>query len=387
MRAKMRAPYDHSRAAGAFEEYRMKGVRAGLGWGAAWLVLAAVGACGGDAEAGDASAVQGAPVRIINVEVLPVQAGPFTEVVRLTGVVEADRDVTLAAEDMGVVREILADKGTVVRAGAPILRFEDRALAAQVDQARAQAELARESWERRRRLWEEDKVGSELAYLEARYGAEQAAAALDALEQRLARTTVRAPFDGIVEARLVELGSMVSPGSPVARVVALQRVRIASGVPERFSADVSDGARVAVTFDIFPGEEFPGQVTFVGSTVNPQNRTFPIELLLPNPQGRFKPEMVANVLVVLREEEGVISVPQDALVRVEDGFVVFVVEGEGEAARAVVRPVTLGGSRENRVAVTAGLAESDRLVVVGQQQVANGDRVNVVAVRTSGGER
>lgn len=361
--------------------------RTGWTWRALPLLTAlVVGACSADASAGGAPD-DDRPVRIINVEVSEVAARPFTEVIRLTGAVEAHRDVTLAAEEMGVVREILADKGTAVREGQAILRVEDRSLAAQVEQARAQAALAGESFERRRRLWEDDRVGSELAFLEAKYSSEQAAAALEALEQRLARATIRAPFDGVVEARPVELGSMVSPGTPVARVVSLNPVKVVSGVPERFAPDVARGARVTVTFDIFPGGEYAGQVSFVGSTVNPQNRTFPVELTLPNPGSRFKPEMVANVMVVRREIPEAIVVPQDALVRVADGFVVFVVEGEGAGAVARVRPVTTGGSQQNRVVVTAGLEAGERLVVVGQQQVANGDRVNVVAVRDGGGVR
>lgn len=348
------------------------------------LMAGVVAGCSGDANAGDAPAAAEAPARVINVEVRPVTREAFTEVIRLTGVVEANRDVRVSAEEMGVVRELLVDRGARVAQGDPMVRIEDRSLSAQVEQARAQAALAGETWERRRRLWEEDRVGSELAYLEARYAAEQATAALESLEERQARMTIRAPFAGVVEERSVELGSMVSPGTPVARVVSLSPVKIVSGVPERFSVDVDRGARATVTFDIFPGESYTGQISFVGATVDPGNRTFPVELTLPNPGDRFKPEMVANVELVRGEMESAIVVPQDALVRVEEGFVVFVVEGEGNQAVARSHPVEVAGSQRNQVVIREGLEVGDRLVVLGQQQVANGDRVNVVAVRDGG---
>ena len=348
------------------------------------LVAGVAAGCSGDANAGDAPAEAEVPVRVINVEVRPVTAQPFTEVIRLTGVVEANRDVVVSAEEMGVVRELMVDRGARVAEGDPLVRMEDRSLSAQVEQARAQASLARETWDRRKRLWEEDQVGSELAYLEARYASEQAAAALESLEERQARMTIRAPFAGVVEERNVELGSMVSPGTPVARIVSLNPVKIVSGVPERFSADVDRGARTTVTFDIFPGESYTGQIAFVGATVDPGNRTFPVELTLPNPGNRFKPEMVANVELVRGEMEAAIVVPQDALVRVEEGFVVFVVEGEGSQAVARSQPVEVAGSQRNQVVIREGLEVGDRLVVLGQQQVANGDRVNVVAVRDGG---
>ena len=118
--------------------------------------------------------------------------------------------------------------------------------------------------------------------------------------------------------------------------------------------------------------------------MNPGNRTFPVELTLPNPGARFKPEMVANVELVRGERESAIVIPQDALVRVEAGFVVFVVEGEGASAMARSRLVQVGGSQRNRVVILDGLDVGDLLVVLGQQQLANGDRVNVVAVRDGG---
>jgi hypothetical protein len=116
----------------------------------------------------------------------------------------------------------------------------------------------RESWERRRRLFEEDGVGSELAYLEARYQAEQAEAQLATLRERLARTIIRAPIRGVVDERMVEVGTMVSAGTPVVRMVQIDPVKVQGGVPERFAGDVRAGASARVTFDVLRGEVFRG---------------------------------------------------------------------------------------------------------------------------------
>jgi RND family efflux transporter MFP subunit len=339
----------------------------------------AVSACGGaQADGAEADEAGEEFVRIINVETLPVAPREFVERVRLTGTVEANRDVTVSAEESGTIVELLVEKGRAVRAGQPIARIDDRLLEPQVRQARAQAELARETWERRKRLWEEDQVGSELAYLEARYAAEEAAARLENLQQRLERTVVEAPVEGILDDRLVEVGTLVGPGTPVARVVDLDPVKIRGGVPERYAADVSTGARATVSFDVLEGEVFDGTVSYVGSTVSRSDRTFPVELTMPNPGGVVKPEMVANISVVRRTLEQAVVVPQDAIVRVEDGYVVFVVEGEGEERVARARPIVLGPSQSNQVVVREGLSAGEELVVVGQNQVADGDRVRVV---------
>lgn len=354
------------------------------GWLAAGLVLA-VAACGnaeaGDPQEADAGTTESGFVRVINVEVSEVEPRRFVEEIALTGTVAANRDVTVSAEEGGTVTEILVDKGTRVEADQPVLRIDDRVLRAQVDQARAAAELARETWDRRKRLWEEDQVGSELAYLEARFAAEQSAANLRTLEERLARTVIRAPVEGILDDRMVELGSLVSPGTPVLRIVDVNPVKVLAGVPERYAPDVRVGAQARVTFDVLPEAGTTGRIHFVGAAVDRRNRTFPVELLLPNPGGRIKPEMVANVSLERRSVEDALVVPQDALVRVSGGYVVFLAEGEGDDAVARERAVTLGPSAGNQVVVTEGLDGGERLIVVGQKNVANGDRIRVVEER------
>lgn len=320
-------------------------------------------------------------VRVLNVEVTTVVAELFRETIRLTGTVLADKDVVVSAEESGVVREITVDKGNWVEAGQAMFRLDDELLKTQVDQARAMSSLAHETWERRKRLFEEDHVGTELAYLEARYSAEQAAANLKLLEQRLARTVIRAPISGVLDSRQIEVGTMVGPGTPVARIVDTNPVKITGGVPERYAQDVRTGTEATVTFDVMRDEDFGGTISYVGAVVNPRNRTFPVEIRIPNPGGLIKPEMVANIDMVRRTLEDVFVVPQEALIRVEDGFVVFVVEKEGDVELVRSRVVEVGPAQGNRVVVNSGLVEGDRLVVVGQQTVAAGDRVTVVGER------
>lgn len=349
---------------------------------ALWAVTGAIVLAGcGSAQADpteDGTSAQGAFVRMINVEVRTLETEPFVEEIRLTSVAMANQDVLVAAEENGVVRELFVDRGDRVAAGDAIAKIDDRILTTQVAQARAASELAQQTWERRKRLWEEDQVGSELAYLEARFAAEQAAATLAGLEERLARTVVRAPFEGVIEDRRVDVGATVAPGDEIARLVDLNPIKVFAGVPERYATDVKVGAQAQLTFEALGGQLFDATIRYVGATVNPANRTFPIEVVLQNPGGRIKPEMVANMAVTRRHVDGAIVVPQDALVRVEDGYVTYVVAERGGTPVAEVRPVVLGPTRRNLVVVESGLTAGDRLVVVGQKSIADGDRVNVV---------
>jgi membrane fusion protein (multidrug efflux system) len=123
---------------------------------------------------------------------------------------------------------------------------------------------------------------------------------------------------------------------------------------------------------------FEGRIGFVGSAVNPRNRTFPVEFSVPNLGGLIKPEMVASVSIVRRVATEAIVLPQDAVVRLSDGQAVYVVKNEGGDEVVEARTVTIGLSQGNQVTVTSGLMPGDRVVVVGQHDVAHGDRVRIV---------
>lgn len=356
---------------------KMRGIdRGGRNLLAAVLVAGLAAGCS-NGEATEAE--EAAPIgRLVSVRVVDVQPESFTDVVQVVATVEANRDVTVSAEEAGTIREILVEKGSMVRAGQPIARIDDRVLRPQAEQAAAEAALAQETWERQRRLWEEDRVGSEIAYLQARYRAETAAAGARALRERLDRTVIRAPISGVLDDRLVEVGTLVAPGTPVARVIDTGEVKVVGGVPERLAGQIEPGTQVEIVVDGAAGPGFTETVDFVGSAVDPQSRTFPIEVRVSNPGGALKPGMVTNVRLARATLPEALVVPQEAVQRVEDGYIVYVAEQRGEDLIAEVRPVVLGPSQGNRVIIDAGLQPGDRVIVVGQGQVARGDRVEVV---------
>jgi membrane fusion protein, multidrug efflux system len=344
------------------------------------IVLAACGSNVGGEEVASSPGAMSAP-RVVNVEVLEVRLELFEDLIGITGTVEAERDVTIAAEESGVVRELYVPRGRAVRAGQPLARIDDQVLRAQYDQAKAEAGLARETYERQRRLWEDEKIGSEMNYLRAKYGAETAEAAVRMLGARLERTVVRAPISGILDDRLIEVGSMVGPGTPVARIIDVDTLKVAGGVPERYAGEVRPGGTAAVTFDNLREREFAGRTRFVGSSINDQNRTFAVEVAIPNAGGMLKPGMVARVRLARGAPAEALLVPRDAVIRTETGYVVYVVVERDGRRIAEPRPVTTGAGAGNRVVIESGLAAGELIVTVGQHQVAGGDIVQIVQPR------
>ncbi len=329
---------------------------------------------------------EGAPglsdlVRVVNVEVVTVQPSSFTDYVRVTGEVEALSDVLVSAEEGGVIREFYVEKGSAVERGQPLAKIDDAVLAAQVREARAAAQLAREQYERQRSVWEESRVGSEIALLQARSQAEAAAARLAALEARLGKTVIRSPINGILDERYLEAGEMAAPGAAVVRVVAVHKLKVTAGVPERFAPDIRLGVEALVTFDVLPGREFAAEVSFVGSSVDSSSRTFPVEVMLDNPERVIKPRMVANLQIVRRRLEQVIAIPQSAVMRTENGYQVFVAVERDGLLRAEGREVTLGPSHEDLVVISQGLVPGDKVITVGSRLVDAGSRIRVVGNR------
>jgi RND family efflux transporter MFP subunit len=214
--------------------------------------------------------------------------------------------------------------------------------------------------------------------LEARYQAELQKARHQLLQARLDRTTIRSPIAGVFDDRYVDAGEMVAPGAQVARIVAVDRVKVTGGVAERFAVAVSPGDSAVISFDVLGDETVIGTIGYVGSAVDTRNRTFPIEVVIANPGRVIKPHMVANVLIANSRLQDVVVIPQSAVGRTEDGYQVFVAEEGSEALLAKARLVRLGPSYENLVVVEEGLNVGDQLIVRGQQLVEAGDRVRVV---------
>jgi membrane fusion protein (multidrug efflux system) len=223
-----------------------------------------------------------------------------------------------------------------------------------------------------------------MAFLQRRYASEMAAARLASLEARLQRTEIVAPVTGTFEENFLEVGEMAMPGAAVVRVVAADRVKIVAGVPERHARTVVVGDEALVTLDVFPDQEFVGEVNFAGASVDPRSRTFRIEVVLDNPDGMMKPAMVANLEVEREHLQNVISAPQQVVMRSAEGYKVFVAESEGAGHVAHARTVELGVVSGDNVVIESGLEVGDLLITVGHQLVDDGSPIRIVSGRQSG---
>lgn len=328
------------------------------------------------------------------VEVVTVEPTTFEERVEVTADIEAIEDATLSARASGTV-ETVAERGDRVRKGQVVARLDQALPRAAVAQARAQVaaaqsgvDLSRETLKRQEPLVEQniisalefDNIRAQSRQAEAQLA--QARAALAQAQAQLGNSNVVAPFDGRVESRSVEPGEQISPGQPVLRLVDVGRVKVVAGVPERYATDVRQGAAIDVAFNAYGVAPRKAEVTFVGSAIDAQTRTFPVEAVMDNPDGTLKPQMVARVKVVRARHPDALVVPIAAVVRDERGEGLFVIE-EGDAGPvARRRQVEIGARSGERIEIKKGLSAGERVVVVGQSTLTADEPVEIAESET-----
>lgn len=320
-------------------------------------------------------------VRLMPVETVTITTDNFNDYIRLTGTVEAIEDATISAETPGRIISI-RDRGASLGRGETIASLDDRVIRAQYEAAQTAFELAEDTFNRLETLYA-DSIISTQDFRSARAQRDQANAQLNQAEKQLQDSRIAAPFAGTIEERMVRTGELVNPGQPVVRLVNTDRVRITAGIPERYSADISSGTEVNVQFRAAGGYSQTGAITYAGNVIDPDTRTFVIEVELQNSEQRIKPDMVADLLVKRSTLEEVIIVPRTAVLRDEDGVFVFRASEQNGNKYAELVQVTTGASSGPLIQVTGGLDAGDEIVVSGMRSLSTGDELNILTNETS----
>ncbi|MCY1014604.1 efflux RND transporter periplasmic adaptor subunit [Pyxidicoccus sp. MSG2] len=297
------------------------------------------------------------------------------------GSVLAIQGVTLGAELSGIVREIGFENGSTVKKGQVLLRLDTTSESAQLTGAEADAELARLTLARVQGLHAQGaNTQSELESARARsLQAEAAAANLRAI---IAKKVIRAPFDGRIGIRQVELGQVVSPGNPIASLHSVDPVYVEFLLPQQALSDARPGQKVRVRVDVFPQDTWEGGLTTINPEVEVSTRNVRMRATVPNPDGRLLPGMFANVEVLAEGKKSVVAMPTTAVLFAPYGDSVFViVDGKDAAGKpspvAQQRFVRLGERRGDFVEVTSGLTPGELVANNGAFKLRNGATVLV----------
>lgn len=319
--------------------------------------------------------------RLIPVETVTVIADEFEDYIRLTGTVEAIDDATISAEQSGRILSIL-DRGRSVNRGDVIAQLDDRLIQSQFNQAQSSYELAEDSFNRLERLYA-DSIISTQDFNSARAQRDQARAQLDQAQKQLEDAKIEAPFTGRVEERMIRTGELISPGQPVVRLVNTDRVRILSGIPERYSGEIREGNEVRINLRSIGGDTRTSTIAYSGNVIDPDTRSYTVEVEVSNSNQLMKPEMVVDLQVQRRTLQDVIIIPRTAIIRDETGVFVFIAKEEDGRKVAELVEVQTGTAAGPLIQILEGVNEGDEVVVAGMRTLSIGDELNVLTNESS----
>lgn len=309
------------------------------------------------------------------VEVAAARQDTVVDAILANGEVEAIQSAKLRPDVEGRVTEILMREGAEVAMGDALFRIDDQELKAMVDRAEADRDLAEQALARTKELIEQSAASTQdLERADAT--ARSSRASLDLLKIRLARTTVRAPFSGVVGQRFVSLGDYVTSSDTLVTIQTVDPERVSFTVPERFSNVVRRGQKVTFRVAALPGEEFGGNVEFVSPAVQLPARTLLVKAIVPNGGRKLQSGMFVEARLATEVRPHAVVVPEEAVLAIQGSYYVWVVQ-QGKVTR---RAVGLGVRTPGEVEITNGVEAGDQVVVGGLELLQEGAPVQATVV-------
>lgn len=308
-----------------------------------------------------------------------VQNEQFDHFLELQGSVTTKQNIVITPEMGGILQRVYVKEGDQVRKGQVLARIDDGGMSQQVAQLQIQADLAKTTFERQERLWEQ-KIGSEIQYLQAKSNYEAQQRAVNQMQSQVAKATVRAPFSGIVDNVISEQGSVVSPGmTELIRIVNLSDMYIETNVPEKYIADVVEGKDVEVNFPVL-GRKMDAKVRQTSNFINPNNRTYSIEIAVPNKDKMIKPNLTARLKINDYTNEEAILIPQSIISENAEGEQYIYVLEDKEDSKATAKRVIIetGRTQGDVIEVLSGIEAGDEIINEGARSVKDGQTVKII---------
>jgi len=328
----------------------------------------------------------------------------FEHYIDLQSNIKTDKDVTIYPEFQGVMR-LLVREGQYVSAGQTIAIINDGGLrdqskqaqmqvnstTSQMQSAEAQASLARTAFQKQSKLWAQ-KIGSEMQYLTAKTNYEAAQKQLAAMRSQVAatqkgvsivnaqisRTAVRAPFSGLIDQIITQDGQVVAPGVPIARIINGSAMKVEANVPEKYISNVKTGTSVKIEIPNL-GEKIDSRIARVGGGINPSNRTFIVEIPVPNKSGMVKPNLLAKIKIIDYLNPNAIVVPSNCIKEDDEGnnyvFILSQSNGNSDIAKKIM--ITKGNTTGNETEVKSGLKINDIVITEGINSISDGSKIKM----------
>jgi membrane fusion protein, multidrug efflux system len=301
----------------------------------------------------------------------------FNHYLDIQGSLQTKENILIQPEMPGALIALNVKAGQRVSKGQTLGKVDDGGMSQQLASVENQYNLAKTTFERQKRLWDQ-KIGSEIQFLQAQTQMVGLQKSMLQMKAQLDKTLIKAPFSGVIDEVYVERGQVVS-ASPqgLMRIVNLSNMYVSTTVPETYIGKLKVGTQVDV-FLTSLNKTYKGKVRQVANYINPSNRSFGIEVSLPNPENLLRPNQVAKLKIMDYTNKSAIVVPTNVVQEDGEGnkFVFTVSDSNGKTGKAKKTIVSLGKSSDNVTEIAKGLSEKDLIVTEGVNTISEGMKLN-----------
>lgn len=310
------------------------------------------------------------------VSTIPVKVVDFEHFIEVGGEVTSRQNVVLAAEVTGMVQRVHVRDGQEVKKGDVLISLDASATQRTIAELKTALELATTVYERQSNLWKQ-QIGTEIQYLEAKNKKESVERQLESAQVQLSKSIIRAPFSGSVEEVIIKVGETAMPGTELIRLVGSDKIFVEANVSEAYVDSFSKGDKVELVIPS-SGETYVSELTSVGGVINKENRTFKVEVELPEAlKTKVKPNQLAVVKISDFIKQDAIAIPTNLIQYDNRGAYVYVVNQEGESPTARKVYVEGGITYNNQTLIEKGLQEGELLIDKGFRNVSDGFEVKL----------
>jgi membrane fusion protein (multidrug efflux system) len=312
--------------------------------------------------------------RYKEVAVVELTPKPFDYFMQTQGSIEAVDNILVSARTGGVISQVMVKEGDVVTKGQVLAQIDNSITLRSIEEVKSQLELARTVYERQKNLWDQ-KIGTEVQYLQAKNNKESMEKRLATLNEQLDMSRVKSPINGSVDEVSMKIGQNAAPGLPAFRVVSSDKLKMKANVSESYVTAIAKGNKTTLTFSDI-NKTIDAQVTFVGRTINQLSRTFAVEVALP-PNGDLRPNMTGVLRIIFDSKKAAIVVPVNVVQEVNKEKIVYTVETQNGKTVARRNVVEVSGIYGNLAEITKGLKAGDKIITVGYQGLNDGEIVKL----------
>jgi RND family efflux transporter MFP subunit len=313
--------------------------------------------------------------KAITIKVEDVKGCVFNHYVEVQGVVDGDENVAVSPQVGGIVTGVYVKEGSNVRKGQVLAELDAQVLKQSLDEVKTQLDLANNMFTKQKALWDK-KIGSEVQFLQAKTNKESLENRIKTIQGQIDMARIISPISGTVESVPLKLGQMASPGAPTSaiRVINMSIAKITADVSENFASRIKNGDQALVRFPDL-GKEIESKLNFTSRFIDPTNRTFKVECRISGSGIELRANMIAYVKIKDYTNESAFCIPINYIQTNQDGKFIYVAVKKGNQWIATKRMVKPGMDYNGVVEVLNGIAEGDKIITAGYQNIKEGEPV------------